>query len=617
MRSSAMSEVFFALCKSLDTARSLSAWLQYKYGEHTQLARMAIHPSHYCSDSQTYVRDLAVLALVQKYKGLETGLDLEGEALTAFADSEVRCKTSNDRIQSWLSGETPEPAFISKVRRKIARILGPVRHGEIAALSKWGNGATSSVKRREAYRDLKISETPIRCSSFACMKLLKAHLESDWHWFESVSGHDVGGEFSVLSSCFVIDPTCVVTTVPKKATTDRTIGQEPTGSGFIQQGIGRFIRLMLLKAGVDLSNQEINQTWASLAHDLGLATVDLKSASDTVAALLVLLLLPLEWVSLLQSARSAYALIARKGQGREGGTHIELEKFSSMGNAYTFELETLIFYAVAKVATEEVGGLQLVSVYGDDIILPAKAAPRLYEMLDVLGFIPNKDKSFTEGHFYESCGGQYWRGKDVTPAYQKDPLPSGIQRRDKAGKQTLDLRATQVVLRCANRLLRRAGGHSDVAVSSGYLRARAALLREYRIVPTSFSLILPPWAEGDDGLLLSIEEWEPHRQRLVGTTDHRLDMGFQVKTIRSRPMPRSLGKPSDTAKGRSRRSAALDNARSRVAENGRAKLAWYLRRSVIANHGFADEVSPDILKDTEDRLSIGRRWIAPAGSFGD
>jgi hypothetical protein len=92
---------------------------------------------------------------------------------------------------------------------------------------------------------------------------------------------------------------------------------------------------------------------------------------------------------------------------------VTLEKFSSMGNGFTFELETLLFYAIAKAA----GGLQRdeLSVYGDDIIIPTRCASDVLAALRFFGFTPNQRKTFVQGPFRESCGGDFFCGVDVTP----------------------------------------------------------------------------------------------------------------------------------------------------------------------------------------------------------
>jgi hypothetical protein len=88
-----------------------------------------------------------------------------------------------------------------------------------------------------------------------------------------------------------------------------------------------------------------------------------------------------------------------------------------MGNGYTFELETLIFWALARAVSYFSGIRGEISVYGDDVILPCDVAKRYMRIARWFGFIPNESKSFVDGYYRESCGKHYYRGYDVTPFF--------------------------------------------------------------------------------------------------------------------------------------------------------------------------------------------------------
>jgi hypothetical protein len=155
------------------------------------------------------------------------------------------------------------------------------------------------------------------------------------------------------------------------------------------------------------------------------ATADLSSASDTVSYALVMSLLPMEWFDLLDHFRSESVEFR--------GELVELEKFSSMGNAFTFELESLIFYSLALAVCDyldllgspvfdDKGALNKgfpVVVYGDDIIVPVGAYSLLEKVLTWCGFELNSKKSFCYGYFRESCGADWLFGFDVRPWYLK------------------------------------------------------------------------------------------------------------------------------------------------------------------------------------------------------
>jgi hypothetical protein len=134
------------------------------------------------------------------------------------------------------------------------------------------------------------------------------------------------------------------------------------------------------------------------------ATLDLAMASDTVSYNVVAWLLPHEWFELLDSLRAS----GFRGPFGEG----TYAKFSSMGNGATFVLETTIFGAACKAV-----GCRNWSVYGDDIIVEADKAADLLRLLRFLGFVINREKSFVEGPFRESCGADWYRGVNITPFY--------------------------------------------------------------------------------------------------------------------------------------------------------------------------------------------------------
>jgi hypothetical protein len=103
---------------------------------------------------------------------------------------------------------------------------------------------------------------------------------------------------------------------------------------------------------------------------------------------------------------------------KEEKSWVRLEKFSSMGNGFTFELETIIFACLARsVITLSGGDPTLVKCYGDDLIVPATNYRDVLAALRMFGFEPNTKKTFGEGPFRESCGGDFWGGVPVRAHY--------------------------------------------------------------------------------------------------------------------------------------------------------------------------------------------------------
>lgn len=204
-------------------------------------------------------------------------------------------------------------------------------------------------------------------------------------------------------------------TVPKKTDIDRVACKEPDLNMFLQKGVGDHLRGCLRRTGINLNDQSINQSLARVGSiDGSLATLDLSSASDSVTRELVFQLLPVNWFTLLDSIRCRVTII-------DGAEHRNV-MFSSMGNGFTFELESLLFLVIARAVAYFTGTRGRISVYGDDIICPTEMSDLLSFVLGWCGFSVNPDKSHTTGPIRESCGGHYYEGVDVTPFYVKQPI---------------------------------------------------------------------------------------------------------------------------------------------------------------------------------------------------
>jgi len=394
------------LWAALDTPVSLSLEILYRHKEYEQIVKKSVSPSDYLNAESFYLDYQAVKAL-SKYPYLDTGIDRRREAQVKFLDAEVKCAETNERFLGWShSQEEFLPSanvrrMLYLAQRKIASILGPVP--DLSELDfKFGPGANFGVRGdTSVYKKL---TSPLECS-FAFSPILTDFLGEFPGWFpEGTTSAPVG----LVSGS-------ELTFVPKDAKTDRPICIEPLLNGLYQKGVGSYIRSRLSHHGVNLRDQSVNQRLASAALSDGLATVDFSSASDTISYMLVLELLPIDWVQFLDVARSPSYF--------SEGNWYDFHKFTSMGNAYTFELETLIFYALATAACQESRqefetGRNL-HVYGDDVIIPKAAFDLFLEVCTYSGFTINQEKSFSSGVFYESCGTDWYLGHDVRPVLLK------------------------------------------------------------------------------------------------------------------------------------------------------------------------------------------------------
>ncbi|UUW21366.1 MAG: RNA replicase beta chain [Sanya fiers-like virus 36] len=346
-----------------------------------------------------------ILAFFSKRGDIDLGIDRRRVAERKFIEAESLCRETNVIFDKRARGEFSFPprveAVLFSAQRKMAHLLGDVP--TLAQLKlRFGPGATTRTPRRNAN----------------VVSKLRALL---------VASEDIGEHLQELLAELphLADPVAQVTLepgrldfVPKNAKTDRAIVVEPHLNTLVQAGIGDYMAERLRSVGVDIRRQEPNQALAREGSLSGaLATLDLSSASDTIAQAIVEELLPVDWVVFLRSFRTGRVVYQNYS--------FTLAKFSSMGNGFTFPLETAIFLCLARASTE-LSGLPshpgCVRCYGDDIIVPTDAVPLLSEVLRCCGFLLNKDKSFWTGPFRESCGADYLAGIDVRPCFIKEQL---------------------------------------------------------------------------------------------------------------------------------------------------------------------------------------------------
>lgn len=338
-----------------------------------------------------------------------------------FFEAEELCESTNRRLKQPSFGPNPfcgkSPySAIMLARLKMERLLGPLKLDEVAKGFGWGPGASTRLSRRNAAAPLKFSGRPEATIGNAILG--NAAVAAIPLWKEGLEFQDGQGYLNIVPGNRII-------TVPKTYKTDRTIAIEPCMNMYVQKGFGAVIRNRLRGAGIDLDDQSRNQRLARVGSLAGtLATIDLSMASDTVSYEIVRLLLPPDWFEALEQCRSPLGVLPSDAPG--GSRLLRYQKFSSMGNGYTFELETAIFCCLAWAVAELHGEKDdRVSVYGDDIICPRGIAQALMETLEVAGFKPNTKKTFLEGPFRESCGKHFFSGHDVTPFYVRR-VPSNL-----------------------------------------------------------------------------------------------------------------------------------------------------------------------------------------------
>lgn len=182
-------------------------------------------------------------------------------------------------------------------------------------------------------------------------------------------------------------------TVPKNREVDRPIALETLPHMLVQRRIGNGIRDLLKRVfGVDLDS--LADDHRRLIQKPEMATIDLKNASDSVSVELARFLFPAWFFNLLDEARAPSLL------GPDEDAYV-LKKVSSMGNGFTFELMSFTLLLLGLEHSSDF------SVFGDDILVPNSVASEVISDLEAVGFVVNKEKSFINSAFRESCGA-FW-----------------------------------------------------------------------------------------------------------------------------------------------------------------------------------------------------------------
>lgn len=406
--------------RELNSPRSLTVHSLLRSGNYLELAQLELDPRKYL-DRHVFVRDYQATELLRKFSGLP-GTTNESRKTLAFGKARAAervCGETNRRILDWTLGSGFPPNVeraITHARRKIQWVLGEYSLEEHLNHCRWGPGSDALNKRPfvAPYHKFhgKLSAT------HGVLPFVAALLEGNAPWSRWLAQTESPGVFTPVAT---VIPGNGALTVPKTALTDRFICVEPGLNVHIQLGLGQVMRKRLKKIAIDLTNQETNRMFALEGSALGnWATIDLSSASDTVARGLVQILFdtPLlrPWLRVMLSIRSP---MTNWGTRKKPSWELN-RKISSMGNGFTFELETLIFWALSSAVAEQNGG-KCATVYGDDIIVSTSVYPQVTEILQECGFTVNRRKSFCEGYFRESCGMDAFDGYEVA-SYRLEEL---------------------------------------------------------------------------------------------------------------------------------------------------------------------------------------------------
>jgi hypothetical protein len=328
---------------------------------------------------------------------------------------------SNKRCRDWAF--TPEfesdRVLFGEFRKELDMFFHP--RGQIR-LESWedilsearvGPGSAVSATGQSMYAKLFASPLTMTSENLYLMYRLYVGQRPRWLHAEQVR-HSQHGSPTVIN--------CSKTSfVPKTVDTSRMICVEPSLNMFFQLGLGRLMENWLTESfGISMADQpDVNRRLARVGSlDNSIATIDLSSASDSISLRLCQEVLPGWLYAILYELRSPSTLV--------DGEEVRLEMMSTMGNGFTFPLQTILFSSIIRAA-HRVAGIPVYdggekrnwSCFGDDLICDARASRLVLRLLSLTGFLPNGSKTFVEGPFRESCGTDWLLGQPVRGVYLK------------------------------------------------------------------------------------------------------------------------------------------------------------------------------------------------------
>lgn len=227
--------------------------------------------------------------------------------------------------------------------------------------------------------------------------------------------------------------------VRKDSRGPRLICVHPSESIWIQKGLERLLVSGISRyrgskgtwpcGHVHFDDQTVNANLAAYSSQSRYyATIDLKEASDRISDVLIQALFgrSYKYFGCCRAQKLVCPELDRSGIPYDDNIHA----YAPMGNATTFPVQSIVFWAICVSTLEVLGGYNPSDIYvfGDDLVVPSDAVERIIFSLESFGLCVNKEKSFWRGAFRESCGTDAFHGVNVTPLrWVKRPVISTIE----------------------------------------------------------------------------------------------------------------------------------------------------------------------------------------------
>jgi hypothetical protein len=389
------------------------------------------------------IKEFAACVLAKTfYKKFVDVVDAEADciALSKFLSVNDRCKLwTLPQLTEW------DSILVGELKRSIYNFWFHSGHAlvnyveDLLDHAMVGPGAAIDARGGDFYT--KLFSSPLTATSPILYATYENYVATSAYWSDAESlRRSVYGDVRIV-------PGSRLNFVPKQNDVSRLICVEPSLNIFFQKGFGTILEARLDRyfginlATAPIKNQELARTGSMFGSHV---TIDMSSASDSIALPMLKEFLPADFLRWLKLLRSPSSELKTK-VGRFEAGWVELNMISSMGNGFTFPLQTMFFSCIVDaclrarsyqptlqctmdqvIDSAPEGGQSLSpsiasewSVFGDDVVCPTHIVRDVLRLLSITGFEVNTSKTFIDGLFRESCGRDYFCGHDVRGFYVK------------------------------------------------------------------------------------------------------------------------------------------------------------------------------------------------------
>lgn len=394
----AHSGIVLDLLEQIGTSRALSLAISFRASDYVTVDPDLLEVDFDSRTTLGYKLDAQAAALFKKSMYLKSEYNLAERAIDNFFVVE-------EEIRDFNISKKDDPFYVSTIytaSRIMRNILGHVPEMSDLKVS-FTPGSTYTLRAGNATLAAKLSER-LDVTTHA-MPYLLSWLGSDSIFFNAYRDQ----------APFIV-PGSKLATVPKDYRKDRVMDIQPLGNMILQRGLGLYMKNRAKRVGIYIETGQSDHKALLQFDQDAWATIDQSDASNRISTALVRDILPLDWYLLLNSVRSKRTMV--------NGEWHDFSMFMSQGNGFTFELQTLIFYCLIQAMhINAYGSKTVVSVYGDDVIVPVHHGKLVVDNLHKFGLKVNTEKSYVSGPFKESCGFDTLRGESVRPVYLKEFEP--------------------------------------------------------------------------------------------------------------------------------------------------------------------------------------------------